>query len=239
LIIKYLKKERTIYYDYETLSNWLKSETVASGTLYDHLTKATGFEIILKDVSNNKKVAEVINDADNGGIGNIASSINGGSTSKEGFLAYSMPVIFKTMFQQLISIAQIVISIFIIVALIVSSIMTSIVLYSSVVERKTEIGIIKAVGGRDKDVLRIFESEAMLMGAFAGALGIIIAFMLRYPLEYFIANYFGLNLPGIVSIPLLTVPVLILFSSLIAAIAGYLPSRKATKMQVVDALRDE
>jgi putative ABC transport system permease protein len=144
-----------------------------------------------------------------------------------------------------------VISLFIIVALIVSSIMTSIVLYSSVVERKTEIGIIKAVGGRDKDVLRIFESEAVLMGVFAGVLGLIVAFILCKPIEYFIANYFGLNLPGIVSIPLSNIPFtditfplatiisLIAFSALIAAIAGYLPSKKATKMHVVDALRDE
>ena len=196
-------------------------------------------------------MANIINDADNGGVGNILALANSGSTSKEGFLAFSLPTLFKTMFEQLISVAQMVITIFIVVALIVSSIMTSIVLYSSVVERKTEIGIIKAVGGRDKDVLRIFESEAMLMGTFSGILGIIVAFALQYPLEYFISTYFNIDLPGIVSIPLSTVPFtnitfplatiisLILFSSLIAAIAGYLPSRRATKMQVVDALRDE
>lgn len=242
---------KNVYYNYEGLSTWLKNETIESTTLYANLTKATGFEIVLENASDNKKVADVIDDEANGGIGSIMSLVNGGNSSKEGFLAYSMPSIFKTMFGQLISIAQMVISIFIIVALIVSSIMTSIVLYSSVVERKTEIGIIKAVGGRDKDVLRIFESEAMLMGMFSGILGILVAFVMCYPIEYFIANYFGLNLPGIVSIPLSTIPFtnitfpfatvisLVAFSSLIAAIAGYLPSRRATKMQVVDALRDE
>jgi ABC-type lipoprotein export system ATPase subunit/ABC-type lipoprotein release transport system permease subunit len=241
---------KNVYYNYDSISKWLKSETLTTSNLYDHFTKNTGFEIILENASDNQKMADIINDAANGGVGNILALANG-STSKEGFSAFSMPTIFKTMFKQLISIAQIVISIFIVVALIVSSIMTSIVLYSSVVERKTEIGIIKAVGGRDKDVLRIFESEAMLMGAFSGILGIIVAFILRYPLEYFIATYFNVSLPGIVSIPLSTVPFtnitfplatiisLILFSSLIAAIAGYLPSRRATKMQVVDALRDE
>jgi ABC-type lipoprotein export system ATPase subunit/ABC-type lipoprotein release transport system permease subunit len=240
----------SIYYNYDGISSWLKTINLSTENLYNHLTKNNGYEIILKNVSDNKVFADEINDEDNGGIGSIMSLLSGG-TSKEGFLAFSMPTIFKTMFGQLISIAQIVISIFIIVALVVSSIMTSIVLYSSVVERKTEIGIIKAVGGRDKDVLRIFESEAMLMGAFSGVVGIVLAYVLRGPIEYFIANYFGIDLPGIVSIPISKVPFsditfplgtsisLILFSALIAAIAGYLPSRKATKMHVVDALRDE
>lgn len=238
------------YYNYDEFMLWAKEQNFEGETIDKHLTKNAGFEIILKNVSDNKKVADFINAEKNGGVGDITSLMSGG-TSKEGFAAYSLPTIFKTMFAQLIAIAQIVISIFIIVALVVSSIMTSIVLYSSVVERKTEIGIIKAVGGRDKDVLRIFESEAMLMGAFSGILGLVVAYLLCYPIEYFIANYFGLNLPGIVSIPLSIVPftniefpfatiiTLILFSALISAIAGYLPSKKATKMQVVDALRDE
>jgi putative ABC transport system permease protein len=238
------------YYNYSSMKEWLNSINLTTGTLYDYLTKSTGYEITLNNVSDNKILADEINSEKNGGIGNLMSLLNGNS-SKVGFMAFSMPTIFKTMFQQLISIAQMVISIFIIVALVVSSIMTSIVLYSSVVERKTEIGIIKAVGGRDKDVLRIFESEAILMGVFAGILGIIIAFLLCKPIEYFIANYFGLKLPGIVAIPLSKVPFtnitfplatlisLITFSALVAAIAGYLPSKKATKMHVVDALRDE
>ena len=242
---------KNIYFNYEGLSDSLKKVSLTNGTLYDYLTNQRGFEVTLKNVSNNKRVADEINKEKNGGVGSLMSLLNSGNTSKEGFLAYSVPVIFKTMFQQLISIAQMVISIFIIVALVVSSIMTSIVLYSSVVERKTEIGIIKAVGGRNKDVLRVFESEAMLMGTFSGILGVIVAFALKYPIEYLLANYFGFKLPGIVTIPISQVPftnltfpfatiiVLILFSSVIAAIAGYLPSKKATKMQVIDALRDE
>jgi ABC-type antimicrobial peptide transport system permease subunit len=147
--------------------------------------------------------------------------------------------------------AQIVISIFIIVALVVSSIMTSIVLYSSVIERKTEIGIIKAVGGRNKDVIRIFESEAILMRAFSGMLGIVISFILAPFLEKLISKVLNISLPGIVTIPISTIPftditfpfatiiTIILFSSLVSAVAGYMPSRKATKMHVIDALRDE
>ena len=76
----------------------------------------------------------------------------------------------------------------------------------------------------------------MLMGLF-WHLRVIVAFALKYPIEYLLANYFGFKLPGIVTIPISQVPftnltfpfatiiVLILFSSVIAAIAGYLPSK--------------
>lgn len=240
----------SIYYNYDAFKEILNETFLTTGTLYDYLTNNSGFEIILKDASDNKLVTNEITAEKNGGAGNILSILSGG-TQKEGFMAYNIPVIMKLQFEQLIFIAQIVISIFIIVALVVSSIMTSIVLYSSIVERKTEIGIIKAVGGRDKDVLRIFESEAILMGLFSGVLGVIIAFVLKYPIESLIAKLLGFKLPGIVTIPLSQVPftnvtfplatiiTLILFSAIISAIAGYLPSKKATKMQVIDALREE
>jgi ABC-type antimicrobial peptide transport system permease subunit len=240
----------SIYYNYDAFKEILNETFLTTGTLYDYLTNNSGFEIILKDASDNKLVTNEITAEKNGGAGNILSVLSGG-TQKEGFMAYNIPVIMKLQFEQLIFIAQIVISIFIIVALVVSSIMTSIVLYSSIVERKTEIGIIKAVGGRDKDVLRIFESEAILMGLFSGVLGVIIAFVLKYPIESLIAKLLGFKLPGIVTIPLSQVPftnvtfplatiiTLILFSAIISAIAGYLPSKKATKMQVIDALREE
>jgi ABC-type antimicrobial peptide transport system permease subunit len=237
-----------IYYDYESVSSWLKNEVVDNGTAYDRVR--SGYEITVENVQDNKIVADNINDKDNGGVGSNVHFYSSGNKN-EGYSASSVTVAFKTIFAQLIMIAQLVISLFIIVALVVSSIMTAIVLYSSVVERKTEIGIIKAVGGRNKDVLRIFESEAILMGAFSGILGIIVAYICKPIIEYFIVHYFHLNLPDIVSIPISKMPFinitfpfatfvsLIAFSALISAIAGRLPSKKATKMHVIDALRDE
>ena len=239
-----------VYYDYDFVSNWLKGITLNNKTAYDYAR--SGYEITVKDATLNKEVSDYINDTANGGVGSkVTFASSNSSNTAEGFSANSMTVAFKTIFAQLIMIAQLVIGLFIIVALVVSSIMTAIVLYSSVVERKTEIGIIKAVGGRNKDVLRIFESEAVLMGVFSGILGIIVAYCFKPIIEFIILHYFNLDLPNIINIPMSKVPLtglsfpfatyicLIAFSALISAIAGRLPSKKATKMHVIDALRDE
>jgi len=89
------------------------------------------------------------------------------------------------------------------------------------------------------------------MGVFSGVLGVIVSFILAPILEKIILKVLNLDLPGIITIPISTVPftnitfpfatiiTIIAFSGLISAIAGYLPSRKATKMHVIDALRDE
>ncbi|MCX8074726.1 MAG: ATP-binding cassette domain-containing protein [Clostridia bacterium] len=241
-----------LYYNYDYVVSWLKGVNLENKTAYDYFTQNKGgYELILSNVKDNKEVADYINNKENGGSGTKVSFDSQGGNEKNGYSAKNMAISLKTIFAQLILMAQIVISIFIIVALIVSSIMTAIVLYSSIVERKTEIGIIKAVGGRNKDVIRIFECEAILMGVFSGILGVIVAFVLAPIIEILISKYLNLDLPGIVSIPISRIPFtnlsfpfatlisIILFSALITFIAGYLPSKKATKMHVIDALRDE
>lgn len=240
----------TAYYNYNDMIKFLKGIDLGGKSLYDTIVeKAPIYELVVSDIANTKIVADYISAKENGGTGEI--SMFGVGSTEAGFSANNMSNVIKNIFKQLIMMAQIVISIFIIVALIVSSIMTALVLYSSIVERKTEIGIIKAVGGRNKDVIRIFESEAILMGLFSGIVGMGLSFILAPILEKVISNVLKLDLPGIVTIPLSKVPftditfpfatiiTIVLFSALVSAIAGYLPSRKATKMNVIDALRDE
>ncbi|MDD2376910.1 MAG: ATP-binding cassette domain-containing protein [Clostridia bacterium] len=239
-----------IYYNYNDVANWSKGVDIFGKSLYSLLTEnAYIYELVISDVNETKAVSDYISLKENGGSGKI--TVMSAGTPQEGYSANNMAIVIKNIFSQLIMMAQIVISIFIIIALIVSSIMTSIVLYSSIIERKTEIGIIKAVGGRNKDVIRIFESEAILMGIFSGVLGVAISFILAPILEKLISRVLNLNLPGIITIPISTIPftnitfpfatiiTIIAFSGLISAIAGYLPSKKATKMHVIDALRDE
>jgi ABC-type lipoprotein export system ATPase subunit/ABC-type lipoprotein release transport system permease subunit len=240
----------TAYYNYEDMMKFLKDIDLGGKSLYDTIVeKAPIYEVVVSDIANTKEVSDYISAKENGGAGEI--SMFGASATEAGFSANNMANVIKNIFKQLIMMAQIVISIFIIVALVVSSIMTSLVLYSSIVERKTEIGIIKAVGGRNKDVVRIFESEAILMGLFSGILGMALSFILAPILEKVISSVLKLDLPGIVTIPISKIPftditfpfatiiTIILFSALVSAIAGYLPSKKATKMNVIDALRDE
>ncbi len=243
---------QALYYVYDDAVEWLKEIKVPTGdTVYDLVTKNSAFyEVTVKDVNDTKAVSDYISDEAKGGAGKI--SIMGSGSQKAGYSALNVAIVVKNIFAQLILMAQIVISVFIVIALVVSSIMTSIVLYSSIVERKVEIGIIKAVGGRNKDVIRIFESEAILMGVFSGILGLIISFGLAPILEKVISKVLNLDLPGIITIPISTVPftenitfplatiiIIIAFSALVSALAGYFPSKKATKMHVIDALRDE
>ena len=240
----------SVYYNYNDMVKFLKSVDLQGKSAYDTILEKTPmYELVISDIAKTKAVSDYISEKENGGTGPI--SMFGANVSEAGFSANNMANVIKNIFKQLIMMAQIVISIFIIVALVVSSIMTSLVLYSSIVERKTEIGIIKAVGGRNKDVIRIFESEAILMGLFSGILGMAVSFILAPILEKVISSVLKLDLPGIVTIPLSKIPftditfpfatiiTIVAFSALVSAIAGFLPSRKATKMNVIDALRDE
>lgn len=239
-----------IYYDYDYMISWLKSIQIAGQNYFDKLQENYSYDLILKDPNMAKAISDYISKPENGGTGSTTNFMVT-SNKKEGYVAINLSIILKNIFAQAILISQIVITAFILISLVVSCIMTAIVLYSSVLERKKEIGIIKAVGGRNKDVIRIFESEAILMGLFSGILGVVLSFVLSPVLENAICKVLNLKLPGIVTIPVSTVPFtninfpfatvicVVLFSCLISAISGYLPSKKATKMHVIDALRDE
>jgi putative ABC transport system permease protein len=244
-----------VYYDYANIQAWLESITAPSGEDYFTVLTAdvSNFEITLARAQDNLGVYEWILEPENGGVGQRRGGMGFGfgRGRRTGFAASSFSVLFKTIFSQMLSIAQTVLLFFVFCALIVSCIMTAIVLHSSVLERKTEIGTIKAVGGSDRDVIRIFQSEAVLIGLLAGALGIAVAFALQPLLNLAINSAVDLDVPAMIQIPLLGIPftdtvfplatiiLLLAISVAVASVAGWLPSRRATKMAVIDALRDE
>ena len=234
------------YYDYANMQSWLTS---LGGESF--ITPGS-FEITLARAGDNLDVQQWILDRDNGGVGQRRGIMGPPrSGSRTGFTASSFPVMFKTIFSQMLSVVQTVLLFFVFCALIVSCIMTAIVLHASVLERKTEIGTIKAVGGSDRDVIRIFQSEAVLIGLLSGVLGLLVAFILQPFLNIAINSAVDLEIPALVQIPLLGIPftdtvfpfatiiLLLAISAAVASVAGWLPSRRATKMAVVDALRDE
>lgn len=240
----------TAYYEYSDMYDWLTSINMGDKNLFELMHETSfAYEITIGNVNDVKEVSNYINAKENGGSGKI--SLMNSFKLDPGYSAQNIGSVIKNIFEQIVFMAQAVISIFIFVSLLVSAMMTAIVLYSSVVERKTEIGIIKAVGGRNKDVIRIFQSEAILMGLFSGIIGLISAFILAPILEKIITEVLNLDLPGIVTIPVSLIPftdikfpfatiiVILIFSSLVSAISGYLPAKRATKLRVVDALRDE
>ncbi len=110
-------------------------------------------------------------------------------------------------------------------------------MYTSVLERTREIGVMKAVGATNGHVLAIFLIESGLMGLVGGAVGVVLGLLLSGVAGVIIRTAFNVKFVSVVS-PVLIVGTL-LFSFLIGAVAGLLPARRAAKLPPVDALRYE
>lgn len=140
------------------------------------------------------------------------------------------------MFNQMINIITYGLSGIAAVSLIVSSIMILVVLYISVMERTKEIGILKSIGARRKDIRRIFLSEASLIGLFSGLLGCSISYGLAQFINKLTYKSFSINLVLIDRKYLLYGLTL---SITISIIAGILPAMKAATVDPVKSLRRE
>ncbi len=123
------------------------------------------------------------------------------------------------------------------VSLIVSSIMISIITYVSVIERTKEIGVLRALGARKKDISRIFNVENIIIGFGAGLSGIIVSLLLLIPINLIIEHF--ADIKNVASLNPIAAIVLILISITLAIVAGLLPARIAAKKDPVIALRTE
>ena len=139
---------------------------------------------------------------------------------------------------QMINTITLILTAFAGISLVVSSIMIGILTYVSVVERTKEIGILRAIGARKKDITRIFIAEAGLIGFVSGAVGVIASLGLALPISKTIARALkidnfsaGLDMKSAVG--------LILLSVILTLIASVIPSRMAAKKDPVEALRTE
>ena len=138
----------------------------------------------------------------------------------------------------IIGMISIVLTAFASISLVVSSVMIGIIIYISVLERTKEIGIIRSLGGRKKDISRIFNAESIIIGAFAGILGVTITFLLTFPINLVVAK-FEESLVGVAKVNVLYLLALIVISTVLTFIGGYIPSRMAAKKNPVEALRVE
>ena len=140
------------------------------------------------------------------------------------------------MFNSMINILTYVLSGIAAISLVVSTIMIVIVMYISVSERTKEIGIIKAIGARKKDIRRIFVCEAFLIGVFSGVIGLVFAILLMKGINIMSNKLFGVNLVLIKnSYGIFGVAV----SIVISTVSGLLPANKAAKLDPVESLRRE
>ncbi|MFA7075076.1 MAG: ATP-binding cassette domain-containing protein [Candidatus Izemoplasmatales bacterium] len=123
------------------------------------------------------------------------------------------------------------------ISLVVSSIMIAIITYISVIERTKEIGVLRALGARKKDISRVFNSENLIIGLAAGIVGIGVSLLLIIPINIIIENL--ADMPNVAKLSALHMFSLISISVLLAYIAGFIPARMASKKDPVIALRTE
>ena len=123
------------------------------------------------------------------------------------------------------------------ISLIVSSIMVGIITYTSVLERTKEIGILRALGARKKDIARVFNAETLIIGLFSGMLGIIIANLLIIPINKVIESLSGLA--GVAKLNPVHALILVIISVLLTLIGGAIPARIASRKDPVESLRSE
>jgi len=123
------------------------------------------------------------------------------------------------------------------ISLVVSLIMIGIITYTSVLERTTEIGVLRALGARKKDITRVFDAETFILGVFSGILGIVIAWILTYPVNALLYNLTELN--GVANLQLQHAVLLVIISTILTVLGGHLPARMASKKDPVEALRSE
>ena len=123
------------------------------------------------------------------------------------------------------------------ISLVVSSIMIGIITYISVLERTKEIGILRAIGARKKDIARVFNAETFIIGIFSGLLGVAIAYLLTIPVNMIIENLSGLA--NVAKLNPIHALILIIISMTLTIIGGAIPSNIASRKNPVEALRTE
>ncbi|MHB1151448.1 MAG: ABC transporter ATP-binding protein/permease [Eubacteriales bacterium] len=123
------------------------------------------------------------------------------------------------------------------ISLVVSLIMISIITYTSVLERTREIGILKALGARKKDIARVFDAETCILGVFSGTMGAVIAWILTFPANAIIYNM--TDLKGVAQLQLLHAVLLIALNTVLTILGGHIPAKIASRKDAVEALRSE
>ena len=123
------------------------------------------------------------------------------------------------------------------ISLVVSSIMISIITYTSVIERTKEIGVLRSVGASKNDVSNVFNAETIIIGLMSGLIGVIVSGLLTIPISLILKALTGIS--GLATLEFLPSLILVVVSVLLTFIAGLVPARIASKKDPVIALRSE
>lgn len=145
---------------------------------------------------------------------------------------------FTTVISSLINGISIVLIAFAAISLVVSSVMIGIITYVSVLERTKEIGVLRSLGARKKDITRVFNAETFIIGLSAGVFGVVITILINIPLDILLTDLIG-NMSNVASLSYQHAIILIFVSVMLTLISGLLPALIAAKKDPVNALREE
>ena len=123
------------------------------------------------------------------------------------------------------------------ISLIVSTIMIAIIIYTSVLERRKEIGVLRSLGARKKDISRVFIAESAILGAYSGAIGVLVAVAFSFAGSAILAAVLGIS--GLMAVSWWQCLVMFGISIVLSVLAGFIPSRVASKKDPTVALRSE
>lgn len=224
--------------DAEDLSSLMMSYAKASQLTYDNNLTALGYadeadpisvKIFPRDFEAKERVLDHI-DAYNKQVkaaGHDEQAIS--YTDYMGIIMGSVTDIVNTISLVLIA--------FVSISLVVSSIMIGIITYISVLERKKEIGILRAIGASKRNVANVFNAETFIEGLIAGVFAIVVVVLVSFPVNTWALA--AKQVPNLMSLPVQDALVLIAISVLLTVVAGLLPARSASKKDPVEALRSE
>ncbi|MCO7025839.1 ATP-binding cassette domain-containing protein [Tetragenococcus halophilus] len=123
------------------------------------------------------------------------------------------------------------------ISLVTSMIMIGIITYTSVLERTKEIGVLKALGARKKDVTRVFDAETAILGVASGTLGVVLAYLATFPINSVLLNL--TDLENVAQLDPMHALILVIVSTVLTMIGGHIPARMAAKKDAAIALRAE
>lgn len=162
---------------------------------------------------------------------------NNDKEEKNQILYTDLGALFSNLSGSIMSAITIVLISFSGISLIVSSIMIGIITYISVLERTKEIGILRALGARAKDISRVFNAETAIIGLASGIIGILLGWLLTFPVNIIIENL--TELANVAKLNSLHAIILVVISITLTMIGGAIPSKMASKKDPVEALRTE
>lgn len=215
------------------MSLMMKEVSTYEGNLkklgYTDFDKPSAISIYPKDFESKQNVLDVL-DAYNADVEKVDKDKVISYTDYVGTLMSSVTDIINVISYVLIA--------FVAISLVVSSIMIGVITYISVLERKKEIGILRAMGASKKNISQVFNAETFIIGLLAGLIGITVTLLLLIPGNMLIHEIAGNTLVS-ASLPYVGGLILIILSVLLTLLGGLIPSKKAAQEDPVTALRTE